>query len=153
MAHHEDEARGSISELPDDNWIHWRTAAWDDSGLHTFREPHISVLPPRRRSMDGSDRKRNIRHQPGPCRCHGDRRKTKNHRCVNNRWQRKTLKLKSRDRTNTFKTEDQLNSSSKRTHWNQSTMVQNDVQCYIGSSEEKQSFLSFVIFPFWLFCF
>lgn len=114
-AHHEDEARGSISELPDDNWIQLHTALWHDSGLHTLREPHISVLPPRRCSKDGSDRKRNKRHQPAHCRYHGDRRKTKNHWCANNRWQRKTLKPKSRNRTNTFKTEDNLDSSSKRT--------------------------------------
>lgn len=127
-AHHEDEARGSTSELPGDNWIHLRTVSWHDSGLHTLQEARISVFPPRTCSRDDNDKKLNKRHQPAPSRCHGDRKRTKNHRYVNNRWQWKTLTRKSRDGTKPFKTEDQWSVCPNRRHQSQLTVTSNAVK-------------------------
>lgn len=107
--HHDDEARGNISELPDDNWAQSRTVSSHDSGLCTFQVVRISVFPPRKCLKDGNDRKLSKHHRRVQDRYHGDKRRTKNHRCANNRWQLESLKQKPRNGTKTFTRDCQQN--------------------------------------------
>lgn len=80
-----------------------------DNGLCTFQVARISVFPPRKCLKDGNDRKLSKHHRRVQDRYHGDKRRTKNHRCANNRWQLESLKQKPRNGTKTFTRDCQQN--------------------------------------------